>query len=204
MAFDFLDGIRRRASSVDMPDRREFSLPDIDLKNIELPKIDLHDLPRPDLAAAGRAVGEGVGALGKRIDEIGRDMRQVRVVKGPEPRVAPAAGIALLGGIGAGMGLMYFMDPRVGQQRRDRLVSRIKGLFGQAKQAVNDRRGATQSDWDDIGTGETEGSFGSDTSLSSDPFLASPASASPLSASSVDSSLESDPLDSPELAESRI
>lgn len=168
MATSFLDGIRRRTSSVDMPDRREFSLPD--LKDIELPRIDLHDLPRPDLAAAGRAVGEGVGALGKRIDEIGRDIRQVRVVKGPEPRVAPAAGIALLGGIGAGMGLMYFMDPRVGQQRRDRLISRIKGLFGQAKQAIADRRGATNDEWDDLGSNDTVGSFGSGGGLAPDTF----------------------------------
>lgn len=194
MATGFLDGIRRRASSVDMPERRDFSLTDIDL-----PRIDLHDLPKPDLAAAGRAVSEGVGALGKRIDEIGRDVRQVRIVKGPEPRVAPAAGIALLGGIGAGMGLMYFMDPRVGQQRRDRLVGRIKALFGQAQQAVNDRRGATGSDWDDIGTGETVDSFGSGGSLATDPFGANPPATSPLTTSDSTTS-----LDEPELAESRI
>ncbi len=196
MATGFLDGIRRRASSVDMPERRDFSLPDIDL-----PRIDLHDLPKPDLAAAGRAVSEGVGALGKRIDEIGRDVRQVRIVKGPEPRVAPAAGIALLGGLSAGMGLMYFMDPRVGQQRRDRLVSRIKALFGRAQQAVNDRRGATGSDWDDIGTGvgDTADSFGSGGSLETDPFGANPPATSPLTASASTPS-----LDEPELAESRI
>jgi hypothetical protein len=179
MAIDFLDGIRRRTSSIDMPERREFSLPD----------IDLHDLPKPDLSAAGRAVGEGVGALGKRIDEISRDLRQVRVVKGPEPRVAPAAGIALLGGLGVGMGLMYFMDPRVGEQRRERLVSTINGFFGKAKQAVDERRGATQSDWDDIGTGEITDSLGSGGSLGSDPFAASGSDTL---------------LDAPELAESRI
>lgn len=193
MAIDFLDGIRRRVSSVDMPERRDFSLPDFDLKNIERPKIevphiDLHDLPKPDLAAAGRAVGEGVGALGKRIDEIGRDVRQVRIVKGPEPRVAPAAGIALLGGLGVGMGLMYFLDPRVGQQRRERLLNRIKGLLGQARQAVSERRGTMQSDWDDIGTGETTGTLGSGGSLTSDPFGSDPSGSS---------------LDAPELAESR-
>ncbi|MBA3413740.1 MAG: hypothetical protein H0U10_00755 [Chloroflexia bacterium] len=179
MAIDFLDGIRRRTSSIDMSERREFSLPD----------IDLHDLPKPDQSAAGRAVGEGVGALGKRIDEISRDLRQVRVVKGPEPRVAPAAGIALLGGLGVGMGLMYFMDPRVGEQRRERLLSRINGFFGQAKQAVNERRGTTQSDWDDIGLGETTDSLGSGGSLSSDPFAVSGSDTL---------------LDAPELAESRI
>lgn len=192
MATSFWDGIRSRASSVDLPDRRDFSLPD--LKDIDLPKVDLHDLPRPDLAAAGKAVGDGVGALSKRIDEISREMRQVRVVKGPEPRVAPAAGIALLGGIGAGMGLMYFMDPRVGQQRRDRLISRIKALFGQAKQAVNERRGATESEWDDIGTGELTGSYGSGSSLAADPFAANTADA-PIDADA--------PIETPELAESR-
>jgi len=190
MATSFLDGIRRRASSIDLPERRDISLPDLkDLKDIELPKIDLHDLPRPDLAAAGRAVSDGVGALGKRIDEIGRDVRQVRIVKGPEPRVAPAAGVALLGGLGAGMGLMYFLDPRVGQQRRERLVRRIMGLFGQAKQAVNERRGAVASEWDDIGTGELTGSYGSGGTIAADP----------LAADTSDTLLES-----PELAESRI
>ncbi|MDQ3553911.1 MAG: hypothetical protein M3395_05835 [Chloroflexota bacterium] len=193
MAIDLLDGIRRRASSVDVPERRDFSLPD----------IDLHDLPKPDLAAAGRAVSEGVGALGKRIDEIGRDMRQVRVVKGPEPRVAPAAGAALLGGLGLGMGLMYFMDPRVGQQRRERLVSRIQGLFGQVKQTVNDKRGATASEWDDIGTGDRAGSFGSGGSLATDPLASGPLGTDPLA-----DPFASDPsttaLDAPELAESRV
>lgn len=192
MTTSFLDGIRRRASSIDLPDRRDISLPDlkdIDLKSIELPRIDLHDLHKPDLSAAGRAISEGVGALGKRIDGVGRDMRQVRIVKGPEPRVAPAAGIALLGGLGAGMGLMYFLDPRVGQQRRERLVSRIMGLFSQAKQAVNERRGGAETEWDDIGTGELAGSYESGGSISADPFAASTSDT---------------PLESPELAESRI
>lgn len=206
MSIDLLDGIRRRAPFMDTPERREFSLP--------VPRIDLHDLPKPDLAGAGRAVSEGVGALGKRIDEIGRDVRQVRIVKGPEPRVAPAAGIALLGGLGVGMGLMYFLDPRVGQQRRERLLSRIMGLFGQAKQAVNDRRGSTASDWDDIGTGtgDTTDSFGSGGSLASDP-LASGGSATSLGATSFDTPTSVDgpdtlgtptSQDAPELSDSRI
>jgi len=198
MAIDLLGGIRRRASSADMPERRDFSLPD----------IDLHDLPKPDLAAAGRAVSEGVGALGKRIDEIGRDMRQVRVVKGPEPRVAPAVGAALLGGLGVGMGLMYFMDPRVGQQRRERLISRIQGLFGQVKQTVNDKRGATGSEWDDIGTGESAGSFGSGAGLTTDPLSTDPLSTDPLSTDPLADPFAASPatssLDAPELAESRV
>jgi len=201
MSIDLLDGIRRRAPFMDTPERREFSLPD--LKGIELPRIDLHDLPKPDLAGAGRAVSEGVGALGKRIDEIGRDVRHVRIVKGPEPRVAPAAGIALLGGLGAGMGLMYFLDPRVGQQRRERLVNRIMGLFGQAKQVVNDRRGSTASDWDDIGTGtgDTAASFGSGGSLGSEPFGSSSPGTSLDASSSLDTPAS---LEAPELADSRI
>lgn len=198
MAIDLLDGIRRRASSVDVPERRDFSLPD----------IDLHDLPKPDLAAAGRAVSEGVGALGKRIDEIGRDMRQVRVVKGPEPRVAPAAGVALLGGLGVGMGLMYFMDPRVGQQRRERLVSRIQSLLGQVKQTVNDKRGATASEWDDIGTGDSAGSFGSGGSLATDPLASDPLATGSLGTDPLADPFASSPsttaLDAPELAESRV
>lgn len=200
MSIDLLDGIRRRAPFIDTSERREFSLPD--LKGVDLPRIDLHDLPKPDLAGAGRAVSEGVGALGKRIDEIGREVRQVRIVKGPEPRVAPAAGIALLGGLGAGMGLMYFLDPRVGQQRRERLVSRIMALFGQAKQALSERRGSSTSDWDDIGTGtgDTAGSFGSGGSLASDPLASSGSATSP------DTAAFDTPtaLDAPELADSRI
>ncbi len=71
-----LGGLRRHTD--DVPESR---LPKIDLSKVELPK--------PDLAAAGRAVGGGVDALTRRLDELGQEVRSIRVVRGPEPRVAP-------------------------------------------------------------------------------------------------------------------
>jgi hypothetical protein len=113
-------------------------LPDMDrsgiTKDMKLPEIDLKDLrERADIQGAGKALGEGVDAVAQRLDEIGRDIRSIRIVRGPEPRVAPAAGagigLGLLAGLGIGMALMYFFDPREGMLRRERLMATIKGLF---------------------------------------------------------------------------
>jgi hypothetical protein len=130
-----LGGLRRHTD--DVPESR---LPRIDLSKVELPK--------PDLAAAGRAVGGGVDALTRRLDELGQEVRSIRVVRGPEPRVGPAAGVALLGGLGAGMALMYFLDPRVGAARRRQLIGRLQGGLSEARRQITDRR---QDTWDDMG-----------------------------------------------------
>lgn len=130
-----LGGLRRQSS---------------DLSDAKLPRIDLHkiELPKPDLAAAGRAVGDGVDALTRRLDDLGNEVRSIRVVRGPEPRVGPAAGVALLGGLGAGMALMYFLDPRVGAARRAQVISRLQDGVSEARRQIADRR---HDDWDDLG-----------------------------------------------------
>lgn len=168
-----ISGWRRRIQDIEMPDvdRRQFQLPKIDLKDI--------DLPRPDLSGARDALSDGVEALGRRIDELGHDVRGVRVVRGPEPRVGPAAGIALLAGLGLGMALMYFLDPRAGERRRTRIIDRVMGLVGRGARdegdewtsfddvpawADEDGAGSSRAD-SSTATGRASGSSGSSTEL---------------------------------------
>ncbi|MBA2487817.1 MAG: hypothetical protein H0V36_00655 [Chloroflexi bacterium] len=132
-----LGGWRRRLPDIEVPDidRDRFSMPRLDLPKIELKDLDLR---RPDLSGAKDALSDGVEALGRRIDELGHEVRNVRVVRGPEPRVGPAAGIALLGGLGIGMALMYFLDPRAGQRRRTRIIDRLMSLVGRGAHDAGD------------------------------------------------------------------
>jgi hypothetical protein len=108
-------------------------LPRLDTSKVELPKVDLPkvDIPRFDLPAIGR-----------RIDGVGRDLRALRIVREPSPaearaRAASTAGIWLLGGLGIGMALMYFFDPRLGRIRRQRLADRLGDLTGMAQRAMS-------------------------------------------------------------------
>ncbi len=186
-----LDAIRRRVSSIDLPER-----PDIKLPDVELPKLDLHkDVPRPDLSGAGRAVGDGVDAIGRRLDDLGHDLRSIRVVRGPEPRVGPAAGIALLGGLGIGMALMYFLDPRVGARRRNRLKDRLMGAVGDVRRQL-DRNGDSDM-WDDVA--DTGDDLGSQASATADAAIGTGAGGS----SYDETQTEVDPLRT-EFAESRV
>lgn len=143
-----MDGLRRRVASIDLPDAPDLKLPDIDLQ-------------MPDLSGARSAVGEGVDALGQRLDDLGKEIRQIRVVRGPEPRVGPAAGIALLGGMGLGMAIMYFLDPRVGAARRNALKERIMGLAG----------GMGRRDQDDWWEGDTTEAYGNSGSRMADEAI---------------------------------
>jgi hypothetical protein len=68
------------------------------------------------IAASGR---KSVGDLGHDVQSMGQELRRVRVTTEPRrkgPDLMP--GIALLGGIGAGIALMYFLDPEQGNRRR--------------------------------------------------------------------------------------
>jgi hypothetical protein len=46
-------------------------------------------------------------------------------------------GLSLLGGIGLGAGLMYFLDPHAGRQRRERLRDRILGALRSVSEGVD-------------------------------------------------------------------
>lgn len=145
-----MDGLRRRVSNIELPDR-----PDINLPDVKMPDLDLR---RPDLSGARSAVGGGVDALGHRLDDLGKEMRQIRVVRGPEPRVGPAAGIALLGGIGLGMAVMYFLDPREGPARRDQIKERLTSLMAGAG-------GRNKDEWWES---DSQDAYGSETDRAAD------------------------------------
>jgi hypothetical protein len=94
-----------------------------------------------DARAAMRQLFGGAAALGpaialmgrRRMKDVSRDarslsheLRQVRLTTEPRrnsPDLTP--GIALLGGFGAGLALMYFFDPERGHRRRLRLQAQL-------------------------------------------------------------------------------
>lgn len=72
----------------------------------------------------------GAGLLSGKIATTGkqgvRELSQVRLTKAPARRGSkPIPGITLLGGLGAGIALMYFFDPADGQNRRALLRGRL-------------------------------------------------------------------------------
>ena len=149
-----------RINTDDLTSRVEF--PRLATSKVELPKVDLPkvDLPRFHLPAIGR-----------RIDGVGRDLRALRIVREPSPaearaRAASTAGIWLLGGLGVGMALMYFFDPRLGKIRRQRLADRLGDLTGMAQRAISrpaDEMGEardTDFELDRPATTDTMGSLG--------------------------------------------
>ena len=75
------------------------------------------------LAAGAAGLGAAIAASGRKsvrdAQELGRDARNVRLTTEP-PKTGPdlMAGVALLGGFSAGIGLMYFFDPEQGRRRR--------------------------------------------------------------------------------------
>ena len=69
-----------------------------------------------EIAATGK---KSVRDLGHDVQAIGDDLKHVRVTTEPKrtgPDLMP--GVTLLGGFGAGIALMYFLDPEQGNRRR--------------------------------------------------------------------------------------
>jgi hypothetical protein len=70
----------------------------------------------PTIALMGRKRAE---TLGRDVQTLGQDLRRVRLTTEPRKTGTDAmAGIALLGGLSAGIALMYFLDPDRGRRRR--------------------------------------------------------------------------------------
>lgn len=118
-----------------------------------------------ELARSGR---KGAAHIGQDVQTIGQDLRKVRVTT--EPRKSGPdmlAGVTLLGGFGAGIALMYFMDAEQGPRRRALLRDRLtrwtsigretaterakelrhmtSGVMADARQAVSQRIGDADS-----------------------------------------------------------
>jgi hypothetical protein len=102
----------------------------------------------PTIALMGRKRAE---TLGHDVQTLGQDLRRVRVTTEPR-RTGPdtMAGIALLGGFGAGIALMYFLDPDRGRRRRAMLRDQFnkwtrvgrEAASGKAKDLRNRATGA--------------------------------------------------------------
>lgn len=107
----------------------------------------------PTLAIMGRKRAE---ALGQDVQSLGQDLRRVRLTTEPR-RTTPdfMPGITLLGGFGAGIALMYFLDPERGPARRTQLreqltkwtrigreaaTSKAKDLRNAAESAIESRK----------------------------------------------------------------
>jgi hypothetical protein len=78
----------------------------------------------PAIALMSRKRAE---TIGRDVQSLGQDLRRVRLTTAPR-RTTPdfMPGITLLGGFGAGIALMYFLDPERGQKRRTLLGERLK------------------------------------------------------------------------------
>ena len=81
----------------------------------------------PTIAVLGR---DKVRGLGQQAQTLGSELRQVRITTEPRRSGSSALpGIALIGGLGVGLGtgiaLMYLLDPQHGKLRRQRLVLRL-------------------------------------------------------------------------------
>lgn len=103
----------------------ELSRGDRSLVDLKRPDLDLSDLPA--LKDAGKAVGELRGSVADRLGQVGKGIQNWRR---PEPERVPdatATGLALLGGLGLGMGMMYFFDPAQGGRRRALLLDKVRG-----------------------------------------------------------------------------
>ena len=75
------------------------------------------------IAASGR---KSMSDLGHDVQSLGDELKHVRVTTEPRrsgPDLMP--GIALLGGFGAGIALMYFFDPEQGNRRRALLRDQV-------------------------------------------------------------------------------
>lgn len=164
---------------IDLPkvDLPKVDLPKVDVSNVEFkrPEFDLPDLSKLSLGDAGRVVGDVRDALSDRIDSVGN----WRKPKRQEGAYLPA-GLALLGGLGAGMGLMYFFDPEQGRTRRSLLRDRFTKLSntasrqarGTAKQVTDRSRGLATtagSTLSKVRSGGDEGQQGGDVLVAQTP-----------------------------------
>lgn len=89
----------------------------------------------PTIALMGRQKVRGLSQqaqtlshdVGQQASTLGHELRQVRLTT--EPRQSGQSGIALLGGLGIGVGagiaLMYLLDPERGKDRRRMLMDRL-------------------------------------------------------------------------------
>ncbi|MBA2254632.1 MAG: hypothetical protein H0W07_05930 [Chloroflexi bacterium] len=125
--------LRDRASDMKLPDVK---LPDVKLPNVEMPAIDVGKAVAP----AAKAVGEGIDAVAESFRSIGRGINDWRNPPRQQPPLAEA-GIALLAGVGGGMALMYFLDPKQGRRRRTLLAAKLNSWTRVAGQAF---QGATR------------------------------------------------------------
>jgi hypothetical protein len=98
----------------------------------------------PTIAILGRARMRG---LGQQAQTLGHELRQVRITTEPRRREsAMLPGIALLGGLGIGVGtgiaMMYLLDPERGKQRRQKLFGRLAKLTRAGRDAATQKAGA--------------------------------------------------------------
>jgi gas vesicle protein len=98
----------------------------------------------PTIAVMGRQKMRG---LGQQAQTLGSELRQVRITT--EPRRSGSGvlpGIALIGGlgigVGAGMALMYLLDPQRGKLRRRRLMARLTEMTRAGREAAAQKANA--------------------------------------------------------------
>lgn len=122
----------------DLKDRaQDVKVPDVKLPNVsDLPSVDVAKAVAP----AAKAIGDGIEAVAESFRSVGRGINDWRNPPKKEPPVAEA-GVALLAGVGGGMALMYFMDPKQGRRRRTLLVARVSRW---SKTAVRALEGTTR------------------------------------------------------------
>ena len=102
----------------------------------------------PTIAFMSRKRAE---SLGREVQSFGQDLRRVRLTTEPRRTVPDfMPGVALLGGFGAGIAFMYFLDPERGRRRRALLRDQLnkwtrvgrEAASGKAKDIRNRAEGA--------------------------------------------------------------
>ena len=91
----------------------------------------------PTIAAMGQ---QRIRQVGEQAQSLGQDLSKVRLTTEPKRSGASALhGIALIGGLGIGLGIgiasMYLLDPERGQRRREILMAKWNQLIGAAREA---------------------------------------------------------------------
>ena len=91
-------------------------------------------------ATSGRKFAEDAGGNAQ---SLAKDLSHVRITTEPK-KSGPntAAGVTLLAGFGAGMALMYFLDPERGRERRDMVRDRVRSLMSRPE--IDDDEDQTQ------------------------------------------------------------
>jgi gas vesicle protein len=107
----------------------------------------------PTIAVLGRQKARGLGKqaqtlshdLGQQAQTLGHELRQVRLTTEPR-RSGRGSGIALLGGMGIGVGtgiaLMYLLDPERGKERRQKLMGRLAKWTRAGREAAAEKASA--------------------------------------------------------------